>query len=228
MGASPRRRKRPLPPGYWAFARALRRIPSCADPDRMESLPWETQQVVRQTSWFRFRSFGAGFLRAVGLMVVAPKFGLRLHAIGWRSEAGPSRPNLAVIPLRPSFNFLDSSSAFQAVYALGGFRERGRGRFRLWVSLSAGLLAGAGLTLGLALAQRDRTEPATPSDRRAAPRSTPDQERPYVQPIHIGMGPDNPIAGASALPRGSTAFWRDGEASLTEAAFSLVVTGRRV
>jgi hypothetical protein len=121
------------------------------------------------------------------------------------------------------------SCASQAAYHPGGRfeRERGGAWFRFWVSLSAGLLAGAALALGLALAQRDLSRPATPADGRAAPLPPPGQEHSYVQPILIGMGHDNSIAGALALPRGSTAFWRDGEASLTEAAFSLVSTGRR-
>jgi len=121
------------------------------------------------------------------------------------------------------------SCASQAAYHPGGRfeRERGGAWFRFWVSLSAGLLAGAALALSLALAQRDLSRPATPADRHAPPPAAPGQEHSYVQPILIGLGPDNPIAGALALPRGPTAFWRDGEASLTEAAFSLVSTGRR-
>jgi hypothetical protein len=119
------------------------------------------------------------------------------------------------------------SSAIRTVYALGGRRKREPARtwFRYWVSLSAGLLAGVVLALGLALAQHDETGPGTPADRRSAPGPAPSPERPYVRPILIGMGAVNSIAGAPALPRGSAAFWRDGEASLTEAAFSLVLTG---
>ena len=181
-------------------------------------------------------------------MVAAPKFDPPLQTVDWRSDAGRRQADSRVIPLLPpNLNCLERraqrsiapmtslaarpSSAFRAVFASDGACDRKPGGTwsRFWVSLSAGLLAGAGLALGLALAQHDGTGPGTPAERNAAPRPAPGQgrpqERPYVQPILVGMGAVNSIAGASALPRGSAAFWRDGEASLTEAAFSLVVTG---
>jgi hypothetical protein len=123
---------------------------------------------------------------------------------------------------------LTSSASRYAASSGRARRERMGARFRFWLSLSAALLAGAFVGLGLAQAERDRSEPATPTHRQEAP-PAPDQERPYVQPIRIGMAPDNLITGAPALPRGPAVFWRNGDASLTEAAaFSLVSPGRRV
>jgi hypothetical protein len=122
-----------------------------------------------------------------------------------------------------------TSSASRCAASSGRARQRERigARFRFWLSLSVGLLAGAFVGLGLAQPERDRSESATPADRREAP-PAPNQERPYAQPIRVGMGPQNPITGAPALPRGPAVFWRNGEASLTEAGFSLVFPGRRV
>jgi hypothetical protein len=122
-----------------------------------------------------------------------------------------------------------TSSASRCDALSGGARKRERTgtRFHFWLSLSAALLAGAFVGLGLAQAERDRSESATPTDRQEAPPAS-DQERPYAQPIRIGMGSDNSITGALAPPRGPAVFWRNGEASLTAAAFSLVSTGQRV
>src|SRR5271165_6636399 len=99
-------------------------------------------------------------------------------------------------------------------------RPTGRAWRRFWLSLTAGFLAGAGVALDLAQADRAGSGAATPPYHRAAP-PTPANERPYVQPIGIGMGPDYPISGVRAPSRGSAAFWRDGEVSRTAAAFLL-------
>jgi hypothetical protein len=87
-----------------------------------------------------------------------------------------------------------------------------------------GLLVCGSFAVGLAQADHSASAPA---ERRALPPS-PAHEHPYVPQIRIGAGQNHPILGVLAPSRGSAAFWRSGEASLTAAAFFSMSTGRRV
>ncbi len=130
-----------------------------------------------------------------------------------------------------------TSAGIREAPASGGSEaHRGaRARFCFRLSLVAGFVAGAGVALGFAQASRSGSESAAPADRRESPPTRLD-ERPSVPPIRIGMGSDasnlpilssSPISGASAPTRGSAYFWRNGGASLTAAASSLM-SGQRV
>jgi hypothetical protein len=107
-----------------------------------------------------------------------------------------------------------------------GFPGRGSGAWlRIWLSLAAGFLLGAALTL-VGLAQGGLAH-STPIDRRPA-LPAPPTERPYVPPMAIGMVFGISISGAPAPARGSAVSWRNGEVSWSAAAFSLLASDGRV
>lgn len=104
--------------------------------------------------------------------------------------------------------------------------ERPAGRTSVWLPLTAGFLAGAVFALGVAQANRAALERAAPTLPDIVPPTV--SPHPYMPQVRIGMGPAYPISGASAPPRGSAAFWRDGEAPATAAFSFMMDTGQRV
>jgi hypothetical protein len=177
-------------------------------------------------TYFSFRVFvvllgrrGRRFCGSSGRMVAAPKTMVPSQVRGSPHDHGRRRQRLGFARVPPVRNALLSAGVETRA-------DRGTG-FRFWFSLLVGLLVCGSLALGLAQADHSASAPAAPAERRALPPS-PAREHPYVPQIRIGAGQNHPILGVLAPSRGSAAFWRSGEASLTAAAFFSMSTGRRV